>query len=98
MSEPEESLTRTIELVNRHGLHLRPASKFVAEANQYRCEVFVSLDGGDEGNGKSILDLTARAATKGAMMRIRTVGEDAEAALEALGDLVRSGFGELREP
>ena len=96
MSEPESGFSRTIELVNRHGLHLRPASKFVAEANRFECDVFVSLDGGDEGNGKSILDLTARAAVMGAMMRIRTVGKDAEAALAVLGDLVRAGFGELR--
>jgi phosphocarrier protein len=87
--------TRELTLVNSHGLHLRPSSKFVTIANEYEAEVFVSVNGLDEGNGKSILDLSAQAAEKGARMRIRVVGPDAEAALDALTELVQSGFGEL---
>lgn len=87
--------TRELTLVNSHGLHLRPSSKFVSVANGYESEIFVSVNGMDEGNGKSILDLSCQAAEKGARMRIRTVGPDAEAALEALSELVRTGFGEL---
>ena len=87
--------TRELTLVNSHGLHLRPSSKFVTIANGFDAEVFVSVNGMDEGNGKSILDLAAQAAGKGAVMRVRAVGPDAEAALEALSRLVRTGFGEL---
>ena len=83
-------------LTNAHGLHLRPSSKFVALANRFRAQVLVTVDDGEEGNGKSILDLAARAAEKGARIRIRTVGDDAKDALEALAALVKSGFGELR--
>ena len=86
-----------LTLVNRHGLHLRPASKFVEIANRYPAEVFVSVNGGDEGNGKSILDLSARAAGKGATLSIRVVGEGEEQAIEELSALIRSGFGELSE-
>ncbi len=89
-----DGLVRDLTLRNRHGFHLRPASLFVMEANKYRCEVFVSVDGGDEGNGKSILDLSARAAECGARLRIRAAGPDAEAALAALCALVERGFGE----
>jgi phosphocarrier protein len=85
---------RELTLVNAHGLHLRPSSKFVAIANEYESEIFVSVNGSDEGNGKSILDLSARAAEKGAIMKIRTVGPDAAEAIEALVRLVESGFGE----
>jgi len=92
-----DDLSRELTLVNAHGLHLRPASKFVSVANEFRAEIHVSVNGGDEGNGKSILDLAARAAERGARIRIRVVGDDAEAALEALTQLVRSGFGELTE-
>jgi phosphocarrier protein len=88
----EEGLSRELTLVNAHGLHLRPASKFVALANRFRAEVFVSVNGGDEGNGKSILDLSARAAEKGSSLRLRVVGSDAAAALEALAALVARGF------
>ena len=87
--------TRELTLVNSHGLHLRPSSKFVTIANEYEAEVFVSVNGMAEGNGKSILDLSAQAAAKGAVMRVRTVGPDAEALIEALAELVRTGFGEL---
>lgn len=92
---PERGISRELPLVNAHGLHLRPSSKFVTLANEFRSEVFVSVNDGEEGNGKSILDLSARAAEKGAWIRIRVVGEDAEEALESLVALVRSGFGEL---
>ncbi len=84
-------------LVNRHGLHLRPASKFVEIANRYPAKVFVAVNGGDEGDGKSILDLSARAAGKGARLSIRADGEGAEQVLDELAALVRSGFGELTE-
>ena len=86
--------TRELTLVNAHGLHLRPSSKFVTVANGFKAEVFVSVNGMDEGNGKSILDLSAQAAAKGSVMRVRAVGIDAEAALEALSELVQTGFGE----
>jgi phosphotransferase system HPr (HPr) family protein len=86
---------RELTLVNQYGLHLRPASKFVDVAVQYESEIFVSVEGGEEGNGKSILDFLARAAGKGAKLTIRAEGEDSEQAVEALSALVESGFGEL---
>ena len=91
----EDGISRELTLVNPHGLHLRPASKFVAVANRYSSDILVSVDGGDEGNGKSILDLSARAAEKGARIRIRTIGDDAEEALDALVGLVENGFDEM---
>ncbi|MEN8151103.1 MAG: HPr family phosphocarrier protein [Planctomycetota bacterium] len=87
--------TRELTLVNSHGLHLRPSSKFVSIANEFEAEVFVSVNGMDEGNGKSILALSSQAAEKGSRMRIRTLGPDAKAAIEALAELVKTGFGEL---
>lgn len=86
------TVVREMTIVNDHGLHLRPASRFVGVANRFRAQIFVSVDGGEEGNGKSILDLSARAAEKGARIRVRAVGEDAAAAVEALDRLVASGF------
>lgn len=89
-------LVRELVLVNPHGLHLRPASRFVAIANRYESEVYVSVNGGDEGNGKSILDLSARAAEKGARLRIRVEGPDADRAMAELAALVEEGFGEMK--
>jgi len=82
-----------VELLNKHGLHLRPATRFAQEAMRFRSEVTVGLDGA-EVNGKSILMLTSLAAERGARLRIRAVGEDAEPCLAALQALVRERFGE----
>ena len=91
----EEAASPELVLENPHGFHALPAGRFVQLANEYPCEVFVSIDGGDEGNGKSMLDLCARAAEKGARIRIRTRGQEAAVALSALVALVQAGFGEL---
>jgi phosphocarrier protein len=82
-----------VELANRHGLHLRPATRFAQVAMRFRSEVTVVLDG-QEVNGKSILLLTTLAAERGARLVLRAEGEDAEACLDALVALVRDRFGE----
>ena len=90
---PTEARELEVELLNRHGLHLRPATRFAQEAMRFRCDVRV-LSEGQEVNGKSILMLTSLAAERGARLRIRAQGEDAEACLAALGALVGGRFGE----
>ncbi|NUN51905.1 MAG: HPr family phosphocarrier protein [Planctomycetaceae bacterium] len=82
-----------LELGNRHGLHLRPATRFAQEAMRWKSEVRVSADG-TEVNGKSILMLTSLAAERGTRLRVRAEGEDAADCLAALEALVRSRFGE----
>lgn len=82
-----------VELLNKHGLHLRPATRFAQEAMRFRSEVTVAVDG-TEVNGKSILMLTSLAAERGARLKIRAAGEDAEPCVAALEILVRERFGE----
>ena len=82
-----------VELLNRHGLHLRPATRFAQEAMRYRSEVRVVSDG-QEVNGKSILMLTSLAAERGTRLKIRVEGEDAEVCLAALVAVVAGRFGE----
>ena len=86
-----------VDLLNRHGLHLRPATRFAQEAMRFRSEVRVASDG-QEVNGKSILMLTSLAAERGARLRIRAEGEDAEACLAALVAIVVGRFGEEPTP
>ena len=76
---------------NEEGLHLRPAAKFVKLASRYKCEVWVTLDD-EEINGKSIMGLAMLAAGKDSVITLQTDGEDEEAAQEAIGALVKSGF------
>jgi phosphocarrier protein HPr len=84
---------RQVELRNRTGLHARPASIFVAEANKYQSQVFIEAKG-KRVNAKSILGLLTLAMPKGTAMTIVTEGPDEEQALDALCNLVESGLGE----
>ncbi|SRR5258706_15672653 len=94
---PPQVREAEVELLNRHGLHLRPATRFAQEAMRFKAEVRVFLDG-QEVNGKSILMLTSLAAEHGARLRIRVEGEDGEPCLAALVSLVENRFGEEQAP
>ena len=88
---------RDVRICNRLGMHARAAVKFVQTANKYRSEVRVAKDG-QEANGKSIMGLLTLVAAHGVTMQLICVGEDAEAAVSALAELVGCGFGEGIEP
>jgi phosphocarrier protein len=84
---------QVVAIVNPLGLHARPAAEFVKLAARFRAEVEVEKDGMTV-NGKSIMGVMTLAAECGSAIRIRTSGDDAEAALAALVDLVARGFDE----
>ncbi|SIT12303.1 HPr family phosphocarrier protein [Alicyclobacillus vulcanalis] len=84
---------REIQLNNPSGLHARPASLFVAEANKYRSDIVLEAKG-KRINAKSILGLLSLAIGQGTVIKIEATGDDAEQAVNALCDLVASGFGE----
>lgn len=96
MTEEAESsrVQGTVTLVNKNGLHARPAHLFVQTANRFRAELGVRRPGLEEVNGKSIMGIMMLAAEKGATLELMASGEDAEALLAALQELVQSGFGE----
>ena len=81
------------EIVNELGLHARAATKFVQTANKFKSDIDVEKDGQNV-NGKSIMGVLMLVASKGTSIRVRARGEDAEACVEALGELVRGRFGE----
>ncbi|MDQ0189489.1 HPr family phosphocarrier protein [Alicyclobacillus cycloheptanicus] len=86
-------MERQVVLVNPTGLHARPASIFVAEANKFQSEVYVEAKG-KRVNAKSILGLLTLALGKGTPLTIITSGTDEEQALNALCELVENGIGE----
>lgn len=87
---------KRVEIVNPLGLHARPASELVRVASRFEADVTVSK-GGLDVNGKSIMGVLMLAAECGSEITIRTDGEDAGEALDALADLVSSGFAESTE-
>lgn len=80
-------------VVNRAGLHARPASALVKLASSFSSEVHVEKDG-LRVNCKSIMGVLMLAAEQGSTLHFTAVGDDADRAVGALLDLVRSGFEE----
>jgi phosphocarrier protein HPr len=87
------TLSAEYRVVNRLGLHARAAAQLVRTANRFKAEVLVAKDD-EEVNGKSIMGLLMLAAPAGSLLRITVSGDDAAAALQAIGDLINDGFGE----
>lgn len=88
---------RDVKIRNRLGMHARAAVKFVQLANRFRSDVKVLKDG-NEANGKSIMGLLTLVAAHGTSMSLICEGEDAEAMVAALAELVDGGFGEGIDP
>ena len=88
------SFERTVEIVNRAGMHARPAAEFVKLAGRFASEVWLEKDG-LEVNGKSIMGVLMLAAGMGSELRLSATGNDAEDAVEALSDLIGRGFEEM---
>lgn len=82
-----------VTIVNKYGLHARPAAELVKTSNRFRSEVWIAKDD-VEVSGKSIMGVMMLAAECGSVVRLRARGEDAEAAVEALAELIRNRFGE----
>lgn len=93
MSE-QDRVERDVEIVNRAGMHARPAAEFVKLAGRFRSEITVAKDGLSV-NGKSIMGVLMLAAAQGSSLRVVARGEDAEDAVQALEQLVSSGFDEI---
>lgn len=89
----ESAVTRDVVIQNRLGLHARAAAQFVKTAGRFRAEITVDT-GAHTVNGKSIMGLLLLAAAQGTTLRLRAVGADAAAALNALGALIDGLFGE----
>ena len=85
MAQP--SARRTVTIVNPQGLHARPADLFVRLANRFAAQIGVRKEN-ETVDGKSILSILTLAATQGSQLEIVATGEDADAAIEALAQLV----------
>ena len=83
----------TIRLTNAHGLHARPATKFVQLASQFQSSVQVVKDGVAV-DGKSVASMLTLGAEHGTQLRIRARGDDAHQAVEKLRALIADNFGE----
>lgn len=88
-----KTASRTVDIVNKRGLHARASAKFVKMASGFDAEVRVSKDG-QTVDARSIMGLMMLAAGPGCCIEIEAEGKQAEAAVEALSELVTSRFDE----
>ena len=81
---------------NEHGLHARPGTMLVNTIKQFSSDITVSnLDGsGKPANGRSLMKVVALGVKKGHRLRFTAQGEDAQQALDAIGEAIAAGLGE----
>jgi len=87
------TITKELVIVNKLGIHARPAALFVKTANRFACDILVEKDG-EKINGKSIMGLMMLAAGPGSRLLIHAQGADALPAIAELEALIRRKFDE----
>lgn len=80
-------------IVNKLGLHARPAHNFAKAASAFKSKITID-NGKRTGSGKSVINLIALGLTQGTEITISAEGEDEREAVNALVDLINSKFGE----
>lgn len=84
-------LARSAKVINPTGLHARPATLFVETARRYSCAIRVAR-GDQEVDARSVVGLMLLEAIRGTEITIKAEGEDEASAIQALVELVESGF------
>ena len=91
----DQTVEKTVQIVNRRGLHARAAAKFVRLVESCGSEIIVSVCKDDHAvSGASIMGLLMLSASKDCCIRIIATGPDAQTAVTALADLVSRRFDE----
>ena len=94
-SDPPMKVARTVEVINERGLHARASAKFVKLAGEFDAEVTVTREGHTV-DAQSIMGLMMLAAGPGCTIDILAEGAEAQAAVDALSELVADRFHEER--
>ena len=90
---PDAPLVRELPIINKRGLHARASAKFVQMAEKFNAELIVTRNGESVG-GTSIMGLIMLSAGIGTTIMVSATGPDAQAALDAITELVAKKFGE----
>jgi phosphocarrier protein len=86
-------ITKELIVINKLGIHARPAALFVKTANRFECDIFVEKDG-EKVNGKSIMGLMMLAAGPGSRLIVEADGHDAAKAVVEIELLIKRKFDE----
>jgi phosphocarrier protein len=91
--EEDGMMRRDVIVTNELGLHARAAARFVHLATQFTSQIRIGRDT-KMMDGKSIMGILLLAAAQGTRLTITAHGLDEAAAIDALVQLVESGFGD----
>ena len=92
-SVPSGAVSRELPIVNKRGLHARASAKFVQMVERFDAEVWVTK-GNETVGGNSIMGLMMLSAGPGTSIVVSAIGPEAQAALDAIAELVASKFNE----
>jgi phosphocarrier protein len=92
-SVPEGALSRELPIVNKRGLHARASAKFVQMVERFEAEIWVTK-GSETVGGTSIMGLMMLSAGPGTSIVVSAAGPQAQAALDAISELVAAKFNE----
>ena len=84
-------ISRDVTIINASGLHARPATFFIQKANSFRSTIWVEKED-RRVNAKSLLGVLSRGIAKGMTITLIADGQDEQAALDGLSELIDSGF------
>ena len=86
-----DGYVRIVCVLNEQGLHARPAARLAQEAQKFTADISI-IQGGQQVDAKSILDILTLAARHGANLELRAKGDDAREALDCLAEMFKKRF------
>ena len=86
------TITKELTLVNKYGMHVRPAGALAKVCQKYSCDVTVE-NAGASVSGKSVLGLMTLEAPVGTVLTVTAAGDDADLAMAEIEELVLNHFG-----
>ncbi len=92
-SIPSGAVTRDLPIITKRGLHARASAKFVQMVERFNAEVWVTK-GNETDGGNSLIGLTMLSPAPGTSITVSAIGPEAQAALDAITELVASKFNE----
>lgn len=86
-----QTLTREFTILNKFGIHARPAALLVKTLNRFQADVTIEREG-MKASGKSIMGLLTLEGYQGSVLKVTATGPDAAEALDAVGELISKKF------
>jgi phosphocarrier protein HPr len=93
MSESVPVAEGRFEIINNLGLHARAATKLVQLASRFACDIEIAREG-QKANAKSVMGVLLLCGAKGTFVEVTARGPSSEEAVQAIGRLIASKFGE----